>query len=90
MMWDAAEAPGLTLASDAVIGSNVTFGAGVTVHEGTVIGAGSAIGDGVVLGKQPMLSASSTVKTHRARAAAAGRTLPRLGRRDPVGRSQFR
>ncbi len=34
-MWIAAEAPGLTLAADAVIGVNVSFGAGVTVHAGT-------------------------------------------------------
>jgi acetyltransferase-like isoleucine patch superfamily enzyme len=62
MMWPAAEAPGLVLAADAVVGAGVLFGAGVVVHEGTVVGDGCAIGDHAVLGKQPVLSAGSTAR----------------------------
>jgi len=60
MSWSAPDAPGLTLAGDAVVGNGVTFGANVTVHPGTEIGDGCAIGDNVVLGKRPTLSDRST------------------------------
>jgi acetyltransferase-like isoleucine patch superfamily enzyme len=60
MSWSAEDAPGLSLAADAVVGDGVTFGANVTVHPGTVIGEGCAIGDNAVLGKRPTLSARST------------------------------
>ncbi|HEX2550159.1 MAG TPA: DapH/DapD/GlmU-related protein [Nocardioidaceae bacterium] len=60
MSWTADDAPGLSLAADAVVGEGVTFGANVVVHAGTVIGDGCAIGDNAVLGKPPTLSARST------------------------------
>src|SRR4051812_47105702 len=60
MLYPRADAPGLVVGDDVVIGDGVLFGPHVVVEDGTRIGEGSVIEAGVLLGKGPRLARAST------------------------------